>query len=409
MKNGIFADIDCRQINCHRDPTCGDHFIMRHIRGQRRAVVVLSDGMGHGVKANILSSLTSSIIVNMMESHEDIRTIASTILQTLPVCSVRKLSYCTFTIVDIDLATSRVQIIEYDNPQSVILRGLEPLAVEWECEVMEGEYDQRTRRTLLTTQFDARVGDRIVFMSDGVPQSGLGRDDYPFGWGMAKLRGYICEQLERDSQMTSYALSSAILSRAIEMDENKPKDDISAGTIHFREPRSVLFCSCPPMVGGKVGELAERIVHFEGPTAVSGYPLAEILASRMGVAVHRDLTSVDPEVPPAWHIEGIDLVTEGLVTLSKVLEILQQGGDMSLGAGVGGNGVGNGGPAYDLVRMFIEADHVQMVIGLKDKVDGSFVVGSNHVDDFNLRRKVIRAIGRTLHEQFGKYVDVDYI
>lgn len=406
MRNGIFADIDCRQINCHRDPTCGDHFIMRHIRGQRRAVVVLSDGMGHGVKANILSSLTSSIIVNMMESHEDIRTIASTILRTLPICSVRKLSYSTFTIVDIDLATGHVDIIEYDNPQSIILRGVEALATEWDCHVMEGGSDERHRRTLLTTSFEAKVGDRIVFMSDGVPQSGLGLDEYTFGWGLKAVNEYVRGLLSRDIDMTSYALSGAILSRAIEIDGNKPKDDISAGTIHFREPRGMLFCSCPPSVGARCTELADMIRSFDGPTAVSGYPLAEILAAEIlpqGAVVQRNLTSADPEVPPTWDIQGIDLVTEGLVTLSKVYEILSgQDDDFTTGLG----------PAYALVRMFMEADYIEMVIGLKNNTESDTSItdaGEKYVDNFNLRRKVIKSICTCLESKFGKYVDIVYI
>lgn len=401
MKNKIFADIDCRQINCHRDPTCGDHFIMRHIKGQRRAVAVLSDGMGHGVKANILSSLTSSIIVNMMESRENIKDIARTILSTLPICSIRKLSYCTFTIVDIDLSTGRVDIIEYDNPQSIVMRGSEPLPVEWDCQVLSGGTDSRTRRTLMTTSFTAQVDDRIIFMSDGVPQSGLGTDQYSFGWGRANVISYIKRAVAANGEISAYELSSAVLSRAIEIDDNKPKDDISCATIHFREPRRILFCSCPPSVGSTVSELATKICDFQGCKVISGYPLAELVAKEFGVEPIKRLTSDDPEIPPTWTIQGVDLVTEGLITLSKVLEILQNYKNRH-------NGTKGG--AWALVNMLLEADVVEMVIGLKGS-SPAIVQDQGAArwhDEFVLRRKVINAIARELENNYGKYIEIIY-
>lgn len=401
MKNKIFTDVDCRQINCHRDPTCGDHFIMRHIKEQRRVVAVLSDGMGHGVKANILSSLTSSIIVNMMSSHEDITDIARTILSTLPICSVRKLSYCTFTIVDIDLSSGRVDVIEYDNPQSIVLRGGEVLPVEWDCQVLHGGTDSRTRRTLMTTSFTAQVGDRLVFMSDGVPQSGLGTDEYSFGWGRGNVVKYIERAVRANADISAYGLSSSVLGQAIEIDDNRPKDDISCATVHFREPKRLLFCSCPPSVGGTMADLADRIRDFEGVRVISGYPLAELVASEFGVEPVRQPSSQDPEVPPIWNIAGVDLVTEGLVTLSKVLEILQNY-DHHQGKSKGG--------AWALVELLLGADVVEMVIGLKGS--SSIVVqGPSEArwhDEFVLRRKVIGAIARELEQNYGKYVEVNY-
>lgn len=401
MINKIFADIDCRQINCHRDPTCGDHFIMRHIKGQRRAVAVLSDGMGHGVKANILSSLTSSIIVNMMESREDIKDIARTILSTLPICSVRKLSYCTFTIIDVDLSTARVDIIEYDNPQSIVIRGDRVLPVEWDCQVLSGGTDSRTRRTLMTTSFTAQVGDRVVFMSDGVPQSGLGTDQYSFGWGRANVVDYVQRAVSTNADISAYELSSALLGRAIEIDDNRPKDDISSATIHFREPRRMLFCSCPPSVGSTMSELSDKIRDFQGSKVISGYPLAELVAREFGVEPIRHITSEDPEIPPSWEIPGVDLVTEGLITLSKVLDILQNYKNRH---------VGTKGGAWALVGMMLEADVVEMVIGLKGSSPSIIEesVAAKWQDEFVLRRKVIGAIARELENNYGKYVEIIY-
>ncbi|HON18662.1 MAG TPA: SpoIIE family protein phosphatase, partial [Salinivirgaceae bacterium] len=111
---------------------CGDVFISKRIKEEGRVIAVLSDGMGHGVKANMLAILTATLAANFTREHKDFKTIAEIIMNTLPICSVRKISYSTFTIIDVNIHTGEVSILEYDNPECLILRGKEILTPEWE-------------------------------------------------------------------------------------------------------------------------------------------------------------------------------------------------------------------------------------------------------------------------------------
>lgn len=394
-KSEIFVETNYQKVNFHGDRICGDSFVQRYFPNQDRTVAVLSDGMGHGIKANILSTLTSSILVNMIEAKVDLRIIAGMIIKTLPVCSIRGISYSTFTIIDFHHRTNVVDIVEYDNPQCLILRSGEPLAVEWESH--EFDSDNTLRRTLQTTSFQTRQGDGIVVCSDGVSQSGLGSRRYPFGWGVSNFQRFVCETVRENPRITSRELSSRVVERAITLDSDRPKDDISCVAIHLRRPEKLLFCSCPPTIEAKSHELASYLVRFEGRRAISGYPLAELVAREMHAPIRKNITSTDPDVPPIWHIAGIDLVTEGLITLGKVLDILEKHRSDAGSRGRGG--------AFRLCDMLLQADVIEMIIGLRERVDTATVWS----DDYVLRRKVLHAIADILENKFSKQVEITYL
>lgn len=397
MKSDIFVEIACQKVNFHEERICGDNFIQRYIASQERTVAILSDGMGHGIKANILSTLTSSILVNMIEAKVDLQVIASMIIKTLPVCSIRGISYSTFTIFDFNHRDNSVTIVEYDNPQSIILRGGRVYNPQWECQEIMDEDMQIGRRTILTTSFEAQQGDGIIICSDGVTQSGLGNEGYPFGWGMVRLRDYIMSVVGSNADITAREISSKIVSHAISLDMERPKDDISCVAIHLRKPQRLLFCSCPPAVEVKSREITDLILEYDGKTAISGYPLAELVSRELGVDISKNLTSTDPDVPPIWKIRGIDLITEGLITLGKVLDILENhpGGTMARGRGA----------AYRLCDLLLEADVIEMVVGLRERVDTSTV----WADDYVLRRKVLHSIAEIIESKFNKQVKVVYL
>ena len=159
---------------------CGDVFLSRRLKTQNRILSVLSDGMGHGVKANVLATLTAHMSINFAEEHKDASAIANIIMETLPVCSERHTSYSTFTIVDI--ANSSANILEYDNPECLIMRGGNIYEPEWEILQLDNIDHEGRSRTLRTCKFTPVKEDRIIYISDGVTQSGMGSDKWPFGW-----------------------------------------------------------------------------------------------------------------------------------------------------------------------------------------------------------------------------------
>ena len=118
--NDLCADIGYKSINHVGEELCGDHIDIIET-DDNSTVIVLSDGLGSGVKASILSTLTSKIISTMLAAGLPIEECVSTIAATLPVCSVRGVAYSTFTIIHIK-NNEIAEIIQYDNPHVVVIR-----------------------------------------------------------------------------------------------------------------------------------------------------------------------------------------------------------------------------------------------------------------------------------------------
>lgn len=391
--SSLFVETVCKQACCGNEAPCGDVFLQRQFPAHGHTVLVLSDGMGHGVKAHLLSTLTASIFMGMAGAPQSIEETARTVMQTLPVCSVRKISYSTFTLVDIDHRSGIVRLIEYDNPQAFVFRGTEPLEIERRAHPYANQQTGRMQ-TFHTGSFAMRCGDRIVLTTDGVTQSGRGTDRYPFGWGRDNVAAFLGEVLHRDTAVSSAILAQRVVDRAVSHDANVPKDDISCVAVHIREPRRALLCSCPPSLTSDIAVLAERIRDFDGRKIICGHRLAEQIAGYWGKGLQRQLTSTDPELPPQWEIEGLDLVTEGLLTLSKVLEILENYAEMPTGRG----------PAYHICELLLACDRIDLVVGMRQSN-----TEAADAETLILRRKVLGAIARTLETRFAKQVITTYL
>ena len=392
MENSFFVEVACRQLDCAGERICGDSFLCRRVAGGARTIVVLSDGMGHGVKANILSTLTSTMLAGFVSRHEDITRIAELILKTLPVCSVRKISYSTFTLLDIDNRSGEVQAVEYDNPRLILIRSDRLVEVTGE-EIAFRNREGRMQR-FLRSRFTVQKDDRLVLVSDGVTQSGQRTGRYRFGWGVESLCQTLCYLTVFNRGITPYDLASQILSKASLNDDGRPSDDMSAVVVHFRESRRLLVASCPPAFPEEYPALAALVSEFSGAKAICGYPVAEVLAAQLGLPVERDEFSSDPSVPPMWRIPSFELVTEGLVTLNGMLDRLEQSGGRFDGEDA----------VCRFCRLLLRYDEITFLIGTKRNVTAGGLP-----DEFELRRNLLRRLAALLESRYGKQVFIRYV
>ncbi|NMC41746.1 MAG: SpoIIE family protein phosphatase [Bacteroidales bacterium] len=394
MRENFFTEVNSHQRNHDGERICGDVFIYRYIKEEDRIIAVLSDGMGHGVKANVLATLTSTMALNFTREHKDIDRIAEVIMNTLPVCNIRKISYSTFTIVDIEPA-GKVSILEYDNPPAVILRGKEMIEPEWMT--VRLETGKHAGKTLRKCSFIPEKEDRIILCSDGVTQSGMGSDDYPFGWERENLIKYASGLVSGDRSVSAQALAGKIVAMAHKNDGYKAKDDISCAVIYFRDPRPLLISTGPPYEKEKDPVLASKIKDYKGKVIICGGTTADLVARELGRSITDNLVFEDPELPPESFIQGIDLVTEGILTLQKVNEILKTyNNSVRLGKG----------PADKIVRMLMESDEIHFIIGTRINIahqDPTLPV------DLEIRRTVVKRIARLLEEKWLKKVTFEYI
>ena len=394
MGKDFYIEVNSQQRNFDGERICGDVFLSRYIKEEDRVITVLSDGMGHGVKANILATLTATMAINFTREHKDVDKIAEIIMNTLPVCSERKISYSTFTIVDIE-SNGRTTILEYDNPSSIILRGSQIFDPGWKNVKLEA--GKHAGKILRTCSFSPLKEDRIIVCSDGVSQSGMGSEAFPFGWERDNVSSYASSLVAGENSISAITLAGKIVTMAHKNDNYKAKDDISCSTIYFRDPRKLLICTGPPYEKEKDQELASRVKDFKGKVILSGGTTADIVARVLDRTIVDELIFEDPELPPESFLKGIDLVTEGILTLQKVNEILKSyNNSVRLGKG----------PADKIVKLIMESDEIQFIVGTRINIAHQ---DPNLPVDLEIRRTVVKRIARLLEEKWLKKVTVEYI
>ncbi|HNW72814.1 MAG: SpoIIE family protein phosphatase [Bacteroidales bacterium] len=393
MNEKFFIEVTCQQ-KCHAEArVCGDVFISKRIKEEGRIIVVLSDGMGHGIKANMLGTLTAVMAVHFTREHKTIQKISEIIMNTLPVDSVKKMNYSTFTIVEIDPDT-KVRILEYENPRTMVFRGSRPHEPEWNCVVLEGE--KHTGREVLTATFRPQKEDRIVFCSDGVTQSGLGSDKMLTGWGAENLLNFIEESIKKEPDISAVNLASKVVNKANLNDGFHPRDDISCSVLYFREPRKLMIFTGPPVDPSNDNTVTELLKHFDGKKIICGATTADMVAREWKEEIIDSKERFDQELPPVSHMNGVELITEGILTLSKVSELLKKyTNNYTLGRG----------PADEIVKTIIDCDEIHFLVGTN--------INIAHQDptlpmELELRRTVVHRIARTLEEKFLKEVTMKF-
>ncbi len=393
MDEKFYIEVNCQQ-KCHGDARiCGDVFISRRIMEEGRIIVVLSDGLGHGIKANMLGTLTATMAVNFTQEHKEVRKIAEIIMNTLPLDSVKQLNYSTFTVVEIDV-DGEVRILEYDNPKTIILRGSHIFEPAWNCVLLEGPKNKG--KDVLTTSFRPQKEDRIIFCSDGVVQSGLGSDKFPLGFGSENLEILVTEAVREEHDISAVKLAGKVIDKANFNDNYHPKDDISCAVVYFREPRKLMICSGPPQNPENDAMFCGILKQFQGKKIICGATTGDMVAREWGGKIIDSQVKLDPELPPVSNMEGVDLITEGILTLSKVSELLKKyNNNFKLGKG----------PADEIVSCLLDCDEIHFHVGTGINVahqDPTLPV------ELELRRTVVHRIKRTLEEKFLKEVTMRF-
>ena len=391
--NSFFIDVACIQNMHVGESICGDVFLSRKIKDEGRSIIVLSDGMGSGVKANVLASLTASMAMSFTQDHRDVAASAQVIMDTLPVCSERKISYSTFTIIDIDVDGTTV-IVEYDNPCCLIMSGIKEVDPGWRYELID---DERCRKRLRICSFKASMEFRIFFWTDGLVQSGMGSRVHPFGWGYDNLKRYVLNLVSASPFSSSAGLARKLVNMASANDGGRPSDDTSAGVVYFREPRKLLLVTGPPFDARNDLNYALKVQQFNGKKIIAGGTSAEIIARELALCFDQGMDVSDPDLPPLSYVDGFSLVTEGILTLGKVVKILENyRPDDRLG----------NGPAEKIVKLFFESDRIHFLNGTGINIAHQ---DPNLPVELEIRRSVVKRICRLLEDKFLKDVDIEYI
>ena len=381
----LFFELGTKQLNKYGEELCGDSVaISRH---SESVTLALSDGLGSGVKANILATLTTRIAMYMLEADLALSEVVQTLSETLPICEVRKLAYSTFAIAQF-FNQGSARVVEFDSPSAMLLRQRKTQPVVYDERTIEGK---KIRESLL----DLEVGDWIIFVSDGVLNAGIG-GVYPLGWGWDQTSHFLEEHAH--PELSAQDLAEKVTETVRELYADAPGDDVSVVVIKVRRKLAASVLTGPPAEKNKDEAFVSRFIRRAGRLVVCGGTTAKIVSHHLGKPLEVDLKTMTQEVPAIARIEGVDLITEGILTLTKVSELLRSGAkkeEMRF----------HTDGATELVRLFLDVDHVHFFVGQ--------AVNPAHQNpdlphQLEIRLAVVREIAEELRKR-GKEVSIESV
>ncbi len=293
-------------LNKKQEKICGDYYTV--ILDEDSVVLVLSDGLGSGVKANILATLTARMLSIMIARKVDIRTAVKAVADTLPVCSVRNLAYATFTVLVAE--GNEICLLQYDNPDAILLRNGKSVDY-YRDTLFFGE------KEIHQSYFQFQEGDMLLLMSDGVTNAGMGKTTYG-GWGREEVVKF-CEMRYHDG-MSAQEMASAIGSAGLDLNLDETDDDLTVLALKGMKKKTVNICVGPPADRQDDRSYFETFFQKEGMRVVCGGTTAKLVADYLGTEITALPDTGTEEVPAMSQMKGIDLVTEGLLTLQKLTE-----------------------------------------------------------------------------------------
>ena len=306
--NNLCADIGWKSLNHVGEQLCGDHIEIIEMNDDS-TVCVLADGLGSGVKASILSTLTSKIIATMTSQGIALEECVKTIAATLPICKVREVAYSTFTIIHI-IQNEEAEILCYDNPDVIMYRNGKIYDYPFRELNIEGKIIHKARVKL-------QENDTFIAMSDGCIHAGVGMS-LNFGWERKEIAEFM--ETLTDVGFTAKTLSTVLTDQCLNLYGGNPGDDTTAMTVRIRSRQQINLMIGPPSDRNDCDKMVSLFLSKGGKRIVCGGTTSTIVSNYLKQPIIPNINYFDPEIPPTATIEGIDLVTEGVITINRVNE-----------------------------------------------------------------------------------------
>lgn len=384
---GLIIESGYTSINKVGEELCGDNVAVS--KNGKYTTLVLADGLGSGVKANILSILTSKILCTMMANEISMEECIETIISTLPVCKVRGVAYSTFSAIHID-DDGKGYMFEFDNPAAIYFH-------DGKCMDFDRQLLEICEKKVYKTELNLSDGDYIIVMSDGVPHSGVGML-LNFGWQRNEIMQYLDREIKPD--MSAKCVACMLTSACNDLYLDKPGDDTTVAAIKFREEITVDMMVGPPVDKDNDDFYLEKFMAGKGKKVVCGGTSSQIVARYLHEEIKTTLDFPDPEVPPIAYINGIDVTTEGVLTIRKLLKLSEE--YMSNSDLTPKRYDKKDGASLLADMLFVKATHVNFFVGQSVNV-----AHQGLPIDTTMKLKLVEKLSKNL-QLMGKTVEMNY-
>lgn len=316
--SNVYIETSWGSLNKHDEELCGDKVAI--IKKDGDTYMVLADGLGSGVKANILASLTSKIVITMLSQGADVSDVVETITSTLPVCKERGVAYSTFSFIHVE-QDGLAHIVEFDNPDMILLRN-------GVCWPLEREETTIGGKAIRTSHVQLEPGDYLITFSDGVIHAGIGMT-MNLGWQHPQVEEYLEKNWSPDN--TASQEQTLLLQACNSLYMEYPGDDTTVAVCKARTPDAAFVMVGPPVNESDDEKVVRELLNFEGTKIVCGGTTSKIVSKYSGKPMTLMMDYISPNVPPIGKMEGIDLVTEGVITLGRCYDIMRRYEEMDVG------------------------------------------------------------------------------
>ncbi len=374
------VDVEARQFPKHGEDICGDSY--KVFRTSDSTVIALSDGLGSGVKANVLSTLTVEIVGGLVTGELSAREVVETLVATLPVCKWRGVAYSTFSILrifDNGLAT----LIEYDCPSSLLVRRDEKVIP------IAGNNLNIMSKEIRESHFRLKPGDMCLQMSDGIVHAGIGAT-LNLGWQEEGIKSYLAKTLDQ-TRGEPKLIADKVINQANDLWLYEPGDDGTAITTRYRRARNKVVITGPAEDRNDTPKMIEEFLAFSGDKIVCGGTTSHLVADRIQKEMQVDHKYMESGLPPTAKLSGMELVTEGMLTLNRAVDYIKNGvPDKEENA------------ATELLDRLSEADGIRFMVG---SARNAAHQNARFPTQMLLRRSVVETLAEELRKT-GKTVEV---
>jgi hypothetical protein len=363
---------------------CGDFVTIE--RTDEATTAILADGIGTGVKARVAAVMYASRLMELIRLGFTLREACTRVIDTMHEARTSDIPFAAFSVCRI-LNSGHATILSYEIPQPILIdKNLAAYLPKPRVYPLGLEMISETNCTL-------NYGDGIILVSDGVSQAGLGHM-YRMGWGIPLVSDYVNSCLLQGDDLN--AVPSRILARVKDISGSTYGDDTTCLLLLAREPQVLNVLTGPPSKKGMDDVVVKKFMETKGVKVVCGSTTTEVVARQLKTSVAMADISTDYSKPPAYEIKGIDLATEGAVTLNQVYNILDEPEEK----------LDRKSSVSDLYRLFHGADTINFLVGTASNA-GHRAIAFKQMGV--LPREVVVGLLVEKLRNMGKLVSLEYV